>query len=204
MEQVRKVIDTAWGMFRRFGVRSVSMDDVAREMSISKKTLYRCFRDKNELISKTLDLDLQMIENKVDEIRAKENNPVRQVILIASFVSEYLKDINPSMLYDLQKYHPEIHSHFLEYRQNTFIKKVVQNLESGIELGYYRNDLDLNNTAQLYLCLMDHAPEILASGGTRNYSELYQQIIRYHLHAIATPKGLAEAELFYNEIKTQP
>lgn len=197
MEQIRKVIDTAWVMFKRFGVRSVSMDDVAREMSISKKTLYRCFRDKNELICKTLDRDLELIEQKVDEIRAEDKNPVRQVVKIATFVSEYLKDINPSMIYDLQKYHPDIHAHFISYRQNTFMKKVMENLQSGMELGYYRKNLDLQNTAQFYLCLMDHGPEMLNEHNKKqSYAELYQEIIRYHLYAIATPKGLKEASDF--------
>lgn len=197
MEQVRKVIDTAWGMFKRFGVRSVSMDDVAREMSISKKTLYQCFRDKNELITKTLDKDLENIETRVTEIIQEEPNPVRQVIRIAEFVSAYLKEINPSMLYDLQKYHPEIHSHFINYRQNAFKQKVLNNLNNGVEQGFYRKNLDLENTANLYLCLMDHGPEILANSSTpQNYHEVYIQIIKYHLHAIATPKGLEEAQDF--------
>jgi TetR/AcrR family transcriptional regulator, cholesterol catabolism regulator len=199
MEQVRKVINTAWGMFRKFGVRSVSMDDVAREMSISKKTLYQCFRDKNELIVKTLDMDLELIESKVNVILDEEINPVKQVIKIAQFVSDYLKEINPSMLYDLQKYHPEIHKQFMEYRQNTFIEKVKNNLKIGIEQGYYRADLNLNYTANLYLCLMDQGPQILINldnNTDQDYSKMYIHIVQYHLHAICTPKGLEEAAHF--------
>ena len=197
MEQVRKVIDTAWNMFKRFGVRSVSMDDVAREMSISKKTLYRCFRDKNELIIKTLDHDLEQINIKVTEILKDEPNAIRQVVRIAQFVSQYIKDINPSMIYDLQKYHPEIHQHFVNYRQNTFVEKVKNNLTLGIEQGFYRADLNLECTANLYLCLMDHGPETLANTDIeQDYSKFCLQIMQYHLHAIATPKGIKEAQDF--------
>lgn len=197
MEQVRKVIDTAWGMFKRFGVRSVSMDDVAREMSMSKKTLYRCFRDKNELITKTMDHDLELIESGVEKILQEEKNPVRQVINIAQFVSSYLKEINPSMIYDLQKYHPDIYAHFISYRQNTFLNKVLGNIEAGIEQGLYRKDLEKTSTAYLYLCLMNHGPETLIQmGPNADYAAMYLQIIKYHLHAITTPKGLQEANEF--------
>jgi AcrR family transcriptional regulator len=200
MEQVRKVIDTAWSMFRRFGVRSVSMDDVAREMSISKKTLYRCFRDKNELISRTLEHDITGIEEKVDEIISSEANPVKQVIQIAQYVAEYLKQVNPSMIYDLQKYHPEIYSEFSRYREKTFLDRVKKNLRNGILQGYYRNSIDPETTSRLYLCLMTHGPEHLGNVGEfSDYQELYLNIMRYHLHAIATPKGLKEAQDFLHE-----
>ncbi|MBS3915458.1 MAG: TetR/AcrR family transcriptional regulator [Bacteroidetes bacterium] len=197
MEQVRKVIDTAWGMFKRFGVRSVSMDDVAREMSISKKTLYRCFRDKNELITKTMDHDLEVIEAGVDKVLSEETNPVHQVIRIAHFVSSYLKEINPSMIYDLQKYHPEIYAHFTNYRQNTFINKVLGNIKAGIQQGFYRDDLEQNTTAYLYLCLMNHGPETLIQMNKEaSYADFYLEIIKYHLNAICTPKGLEVAKDF--------
>lgn len=197
MEQVRKVIDTAWGMFRRFGVRSVSMDDVAREMSISKKTLYRCFRDKNELITKTLDQDLIEIEKEVDAILLSELNPVKQVLKIANFVSGYLKQMNPSMMYDLQKYHPEIYLEFNRHREKTFMERVVKNLRNGMEQGYYRSELNPEISARLYMCLMNHGPEHLGHmSELTEYSEMYVQIMRYHLHSIATEKGLTEAKEF--------
>lgn len=200
MEQVRKVIDTAWGMFRRFGVRSVSMDDVAREMSISKKTLYRCFRDKNDLIIQTINKDLEVIEEQVNKILDAEPHPVKQVLQIANFVSGYLKDVNPSMLYDLQKYHPELHHHFITYRKNTFLEKVMTNLRRGIDQGYYRAEIEVVSVANLYLCLMDHGPEMLAAGKENtNYADLYTQIMKYHLHAIATSAGLQAAETFIQE-----
>ncbi len=197
MEQVRKVIDTAWSMFRRFGVRSVSMDDVAREMSISKKTLYRCFRDKNELITKTLDQDLHSIENEVDKILQSEVNPVQQVLKIANYVSGYLSQMNPSMMYDLQKYHPEIYNQFSKHREATFLNRVINNLENGIKQGYYRADLKPEVAARLYLCLMNHGPEQLASiTDQANFSEIYKNIMRYHLHSISTEKGLNEVKEF--------
>jgi len=197
MEQIKKVVDTAWGMFRRFGVRSVSMDDVAREMSISKKTLYRCFRDKNELITKTLDHDLKSIQTEVDAILSSEANPVRQVLLIATFVSQYLKETNPSMIYDLQKYHSEIYYEFIQYRDKTFMERVMGNLNKGVAEGYYRSNLKPEVIARLYLCLMNHGPEHLQQMSTsEDYSEMYIDIMQYHLHSIATEKGLNEVKEF--------
>lgn len=200
MEQVRKVIDTAWGMFRRFGVRSVSMDDVAREMSISKKTLYRCFRDKNELITLTLDEDLRHIEKEVDSIIANEDNAIRQVLKIANFVSGYFKQVNPCMIYDLKKYHPELYREFTIHREKTFIERVEKNLKTGVDQGFYRSDLDIHVCARLYLCLMNYGPEHIGEiNQSSDLTKIFQNIMSYHLHSIATPKGLKEAKDFINE-----
>lgn len=200
MEQVRKVIHTAWSMFRRFGVRSVSMDDVAREMSMSKKTLYRCFSDKNELIAQTLEHDMTEMEKHVNSIFAEEPNPVKQVIRIAHYIAKYLGEVNHSMIYDLQKYHGDIYHKFEERRRQTFQDKVLRNLEAGISQGFYHTDLNPLTSAQLYLCLMNHGTEyLIQSQPDINIGKLYLQVIKYHLHAITTPKGLEEAKDFLND-----
>lgn len=202
MDQVKKATNAAWGLFKRFGVRSVSMDDVAREVCISKKTLYQCFKDKNELIVKTLDIDLMQIQDRVNEILNEEKNPVRQVIRISRYVTDYLKDINPSMIYDLQKYHPDIHEQFVTYRQQTFYEKVRQNLREGIEQGYYLPDLDIDSATNMYLCLMNNYPQTLINAGINpDYTRIYDQIVKYHLQAITTKKGMDEAKAFNHEIQ---
>lgn len=184
-------------MFRKFGVRSVSMDDVARELSVSKKTLYQCFRDKNELISCTLETDINEVKAQVDNIRNTESNPVKQVIRIAQFIAGYIKDTNPSMIYDLQKYHPEIFEQFNNTRQKTFMDHMVQNIETGKQQGYYRPDIEAEKSAILFFCMLSNGPAAMAAANIGNdLASFYLEIMRFNLYAICSPKGLTEAKEF--------
>ncbi len=175
----------------RFGVRSVSMDDVARETSISKKTLYQCFRDKDDLVRRTLSTHLDAVEEKIESVMASIQDPIAQLEAIAAFVLEHNKEINPSLLYDLRKYYPDSFHLFSRSREQVFRKQVRQNLESGIALGLYRTDLNIEIVTSLYLGNVSNLlnPEVFPDREP-SFEARYRELIRYHLYGVASAKGI--------------
>jgi len=107
MELVSRVQSTAERLFRRFGVKSVTMDDVAKEISISKKTLYKCFRDKESLVHSTVESHMRENEEAIEKIINTEPNAIEQFHLITMYLMSNQRKMSPSMLYDLKKYHPQ-------------------------------------------------------------------------------------------------
>lgn len=181
----------------RFGVRSVSMDDVARETSISKKTLYQCFRDKDDLVRRTLSTHLDAMEQKIESVMASIEDPIEQLEAIAGFVLEHNKEINPSLLYDLRKYHPDSFQLFSQSREIVFRKHIRQNLERGVTLGLYRSDLDIDIISRLYLGSVANLlnPEVFPDPDPP-FEARYRELIRYHLHGVASAKGIERLQHF--------
>jgi TetR/AcrR family transcriptional regulator, cholesterol catabolism regulator len=174
----------------RFGVRSVSMDDLARETAISKKTLYRCFRDKDDLVRQTLMNHLNTLHAQIDTVMESIEDPIEQIERIAGFVLEHARDVNPSLINDLRKYHPECFNLFSESRMKIFYAQVHRNIESGIAMGLYRANINSEILTRLYLnnvmSLID--PEVFPGKDTP-FETRYRELIRYHLNGIVSEQG---------------
>ncbi len=111
-----KIIEGAEKLFFQYGVRSVSMDDVARELSMSKKTLYQYFTNKEELVTEVARTHLIEEKREFQCIARNANNALEELFSISKCLREHMQDMNPALMYDLQKYHPEAWQHFLSYK----------------------------------------------------------------------------------------
>ena len=94
-------------LYMKYGIKSVSMDDVARELGISKKTLYQHFTDKDELVQKVVDYHMDMQEQEMKKIACAGHNAIEELLMVSKNITQLLKQTNPSVTYDLQKYYPE-------------------------------------------------------------------------------------------------
>ncbi|MBL7811172.1 MAG: TetR/AcrR family transcriptional regulator [Bacteroidetes bacterium] len=196
MELVKKIAHAADTLFSRFGVRSVSMDDVAREISISKKTLYKCFRDKNDLVRCTIEMHMQEVDTQINRILETEQHPIRQIALIGELIVNTNGNLNPSLIYDLRKYHSDCYHLLMDHRDNQTLESVKQNIQKGMALGLYRPDLDLNLVSRFYVFLVLSAfdPMQMRLENVR-FDAVLKELMRYHMHGICSPLGLHELEL---------
>jgi AcrR family transcriptional regulator len=191
MEVRERILQAAARLFMELGVRSVSMDDVAKDLSISKKTIYKHYQDKNQLVFDTISMHIAEMETNTTLIMSEEDNPVLQIAKIADFVLQMNKNVHPSVLFDLQKFYPESYSHLIEHRNRYALQSVNLNLKKGIEQGLFRNDMNRQRVARIYICLIFSMFQNTLFEGeeNRNFRDEYIETIKYHLHAVTTEKG---------------
>lgn len=190
----QQIIDEAKVMFMRFGIKSVSMDDIARKMGISKKTLYLHLENKAELISLILEEKLNEEIAFMAELRKKTSNAIEEILSISDFVVATLREMPPMIIYDLQKYYQATWRVFDEKYKAHIHKTILENIRWGMEQGYYRKDINPDIITKFYVGkAMVVVDEEMFPVESYDCDVLFQEHIEYHIHGIASPKGL---ELF--------
>ncbi len=181
----------ASNLFKTYGIKSMTMDDIARSLKVSKKTLYKYVSDKNDLVCKAIKLDLDTSECKFNEVCNKDVDPIEELFNINELASEQLKSLHPSVMYDIQKYHPEAWAYFEEHKNTHIYNGVLENMERGKEMGFYRAEINSIILAKLYVARFDAIfnPEIF-SPIEYSFAKIHKEMMDYHLHGILTPKGL--------------
>ena len=139
-----KILKTATEMFLTYGFKSVTMDDIAEKISISKKTIYTHFNNKTKLVEETVSGMFTCIVNGIDSICACNNNPIEELFQIKKFMLENLKDEKSSPQYQLQKYYPKIHDSLIKEQFQVMQGCVAENLQKGIDDGYFRKEIDID------------------------------------------------------------
>lgn len=195
MELGLKIQYAAEKLFNRFGVRSVSMDDVSKEINISKKTLYKCFRDKNELISTTVNVHIDRMEAAIQEIKHTQSHAIKQLNDITKFAIEQSRSMNPNMIFDLKKYHPEIYQILAERRESHSLVRITENIELGRSQGFYRNDFDEKIIAKAFSKLTFTTFDSFDETSSIEFAKhSISEIMKYHIRGIATELGKDELE----------
>ncbi|WP_445386182.1 TetR/AcrR family transcriptional regulator [Robiginitalea sp. IMCC44478] len=185
-----QILDKATEMFLSLGFKSVTMDDLAHEMGISKKTIYTHFSNKTDLVEHcTLNL-FNTISEGIDCICNLQKNPIEELYDIKKFVMLRLKDEKSSPQYQLQKYYPIIHKSLRKKQFEIMQDCVVSNLKRGVAQGIYRQNLNVDFVARIYFTgvssIKDHTlfpPEAFPSAA------LMDDYLEYHLRGIVTPEG---------------
>ena len=186
-----KILQKASDLFLNLGFKSVTMDDIASEMGISKKTIYSHFSTKLKLVQASTFYVLDKINTGICDICSGELNPIEEVFTIKSLVMDQLKDEKSSPHYQLQKYYPRIFKLLKDKQFESVNECVKHNLERGIDQGIYRKEIDLDIITRFYLNgnsgLMNYE---LFPMDRFNTSHLKDTFLEYHIRAIATDKGL--------------
>ena len=168
------------------------MDDIAKHLAVSKKTIYSAISDKKELVFLTIAKNVRDHKKEAEQIFAEFENPIDQMLAIYNALSKRRDNINPSVFLDLQKSHPKAFEIFKSFKSDFIYKKVIQNLRLGKELGYYREDFNVELVADFYMALIDH---ILSSDKFEKYLNKRQYyMLDYHLRGIVSSKGLEYLE----------
>lgn len=190
MEVKERILVKAHELFNRYGIRSVSMDDIAAQLGMSKKTLYLYYADKNELVNAVFDGVLQSNRAMCMESKKMGENAIHEVFLSFDMVQEMLANMNPSVIFDMQKYHPSAFKKFQEFRHTFLFKQIKNNLERGIEEGLYRPEIDTDILARFRInsLLLSFDSEAFPNN-KNNLVYIEQQLIEHFLFGLVTPKG---------------
>jgi len=186
-----KIIVNASDLFLTKGFKSVTMDDLASNMAMSKKTIYTYFKTKNDLVKKVSNYLSDIIINEVESIGQHNYNPIEELYVISDFVQKNLKKENSSPIYQLQKYYPKIHSELIKKQFEVSYSCILRNLTTGIDAGLYRRDLNIEFISRLYfnstVTLKDHEKFPSEDFPT---SKTVNEYLDYHFNGITTNKGL--------------
>ncbi len=177
-------------MYLKYGIKSVTMDDVARELGISKKTLYLFFKDKNDLVYKTMECQIAIDRELVNGIKSKNLNAIDEIMEIAQMVTSILRSIQPAVIFDIQKYYPEVWQLQIDYRRNFIVQTVVDNIIKGQEEGLYRTNLTPTIVAKFFSVKMENIfDDKVFPPDKYNLADVYMEYIRYHLMGICNQQG---------------
>jgi AcrR family transcriptional regulator len=185
------ILERVRELFFKYGVRSVSMDDICRDLGISKKKLYLSFSSKNELVMKLLELERQNFETIFDTYNFEGVNAIDILLTVSMEVGERFRDVSPSMTFDLKKYYPDIYHNHIDERIEFIFSKIKVNLEKGISQGMYRDDLSVELIARLYIRrLIDlHNPEFFPADKF-SFQTLFDAMFDNFIRGIANEKGI--------------
>lgn len=188
---LNKIINTATELYKKFGIKSITMDDVARECMISKKTLYKYVKDKIDLLKLSINFESKSISKSFDKIGDKNLNAIEEVLELHKHLIGMLKSHNPSVEYDLKKYYPAIHRDILDKRAKQVFKLMIKNLKKGISEGLYYDDIDIDLIAkQRVIFQVQKIENSIVSFKEFTTTHALKQMFIYHLRAICNEKGL--------------
>ncbi|MEO8253900.1 MAG: TetR/AcrR family transcriptional regulator [Flavobacterium sp.] len=187
-----KIIAKASEMFLKLGFKSITMDDIAGEMCISKKTIYKYFCNKEILIKESVLLIHQKVHEIIDEALSKNYNAIEENFEIRRMFGEMFQSSDSSPIYQLKKHYPEIYKNALKFQIDECEFCFRQNIEKGIAQNLYRKDLNIEIYVKFYYYLVFNINE-----NTQSEREAYQlelEALEYHTRAMATPEGIIELE----------
>jgi len=149
MSQIERIIEGGEELFLKAGIKSVTMDNIARHLGMSKKTIYQFFKDKNELIMALVKKKLQEDEDQMNVIISRSENVIEEMINMMKCSEDIFSRINPIVIHDLQKYHADAWKQFQVFKTEVLVHTLEQLLAKGIKQGYIRPDIDVKILARM-------------------------------------------------------
>ncbi|MCB0400642.1 MAG: TetR/AcrR family transcriptional regulator [Flavobacteriales bacterium] len=191
MDKKTEIIASATMLFMKYGIKSLTMDDISSHLGISKKTLYQFVSDKKDLVKQGMALMIEHEKSMLCQAMETSQNAIDELIGVTRCVSSEIGEMHPSVIFDLQKYHPSAWKLMETHKKNFIYNMMLENLKRGIKEGYYRDNLDPFVITNIYIGMVDNVlnPENPIHK-SMSIDQLHKEIIRYHIMGIANEKGL--------------
>ncbi len=191
MEAKEKILKKSEELFLQYGLKSVTMDDLASQLGMSKKTLYQFVENKGDLIEQIIDLHISDEKAFMESTRATSKDAVEEMILVARHNIQELKKLSPTVIYDLKKYYQHLWLLIEQLESEHTFDFIKSNIERGMNQGVYRADINADIITKIYvLSTMSVVNEKMFSQKIYKKEELFTEFIKYHLQGITTEKGL--------------
>jgi len=190
--EANRILDKALQLFREYGIRSVSMDDIAGSMGISKKTLYQSFEDKNDLVEKVEDYRYSLRQEQFNFIYKQRLSSIEEMISIHAVLKNLIGSYSKAFEHDLKKYFPELYEKHNERRIIKMKEALKKNIKKGIVEGVYRSDINIDLIADYktsYILFMTERKTFEKGFGLLEY---FNEIFKLHMNGILNEKGMKE------------
>ena len=190
MDVRERILEESEMLFFRYGVRRVTMDDVAKALGMSKKTLYQYYSDKDELVAEATQAHLDRERIEFDKIFRNSENSIKSLFLISQCMRKSLSEINPSVLFELKRFYPKSWEYWTEFKDQFIFKSIVENIKKGIEEEYFRSEVNAEILANLRVMEIQILFDRESFPSEKfNFMEVQMQLFNHFVYGIATEKG---------------
>lgn len=185
-----RIRQAAHDLMMKYGIRSVSMDDIATTLGMSKKTIYQYFADKDELVLAIIEDTISFNQQCCEKDRSVAKDAVHEVFLAMEMMQEMFENMNPSILYDLEKFHPRAFEKFREHKYNFLYNVLKENMERGVKEELFRSDLEVEVMVKARLeCMMLPFNQLIYPKNKFRLVDVETQLTEHYLFGLATRKG---------------
>ncbi len=190
METKDRILKGAEELFFKYGIKSITMDDIAKHLAMSKKTIYQFYADKNEMVETLMKERLKEDKCELSEIQEKSENVIVEVFNTMKHMSVMFSSLNPNVFYDLQKYHSKAWMLFKNFKEECMSKMIEESIDKGKKQGLVREDINTSIIARMRLEQVENGfnPEIF-SPGKYKIADVQIAMMDHFLHGICTLKG---------------
>jgi AcrR family transcriptional regulator len=202
-EELKNILLKVSELYTRYGIKSITMDDVAMELGISKKTLYQYVTDKDDLVGKFIDNEITLRQEQICKCFKTEFNAIEELFEISIFMNKLMKNQNPATEHDLKKYYPHHYYKTVKVRRERIFEYILLNLTKGKKEGLYREELNEEIIAKLYLSRVEsiHLNDLFTVEEFTSL-RLFIELLNYHVRGIATEKGIMVLNKNLKELET--
>lgn len=200
MSTEKNILEGAKNLFMQFGLKSITMDDIARKVGVSKKTIYQFFSDKNSIVFKSVHEHFSDHRKEIEHVLDNSKDAIESIYKVSKCMKMQVEAINPTVFYDLQRYFPKAYKRFLEFK-NTFMKeRMTQIIEKGIVSGYFRKEINteiiiIQRIEQVQLAFNNE----IFPRDKFDFKEIHEQLFEHFIHGILTEKGKEKYNQYLNE-----
>ena len=193
----QRILAETGAMFFRHGIRTITMNDIASKLGISKKTIYAYYNDKGSLVKSFTDVELKSQQKEMERIQETSRDAIDEMLNIMTHLENFFNRVNPSVFYDLQKYHPSSWNAFKTFKEKCIIGFVEDNLKRGIQQELYRKNLKIKVLARLRIeeVEMGFQPNLFPPDSFK-VSDVQLALIDHFVHGIVTLKGFKLIEKY--------
>lgn len=177
-------------LFMRYGIKSLTMDEIARQLGMSKKTIYQYVSDKKDLVNQCVQLAISDEQCILSDVKNQKGNAIEILLNINKRVSEKIQNIQLSLMYDLERYYPEAFKIMQSHKKEFVFNMIKENVELGIKEGLYRENLIPEIIASSYIAMTNQLfnPDP-TNPPKHSFQILHKEIAKYHIRGIASEKG---------------
>jgi len=202
MENKERILVKAEELFMQYGIRSVSMDDIANNLGMSKKTLYQYFTDKDELVDAVVDGHIKEIQQDCLGCKTDAGNAIHEIFNMMERIMEEFNNMNPMLLYDLEKFHFKAYRRFREHKDKFLAQVIRENIEWGIKDELYRPDINVDVMCRFRLESMMIPFNVgLFPPGKYNLAVTSEIVLVHFVYGIATIKGHKLIQKYHEQRK---
>ncbi|MBS1596812.1 MAG: TetR/AcrR family transcriptional regulator [Bacteroidetes bacterium] len=204
MEVKERILEKAADLFMRYGIRSITMDEIAAQLAISKKTIYQFFTDKDEIVEAVVTEEINKNEDECERFKQFSDDALHEIFLAMDKMEEMMNSMNPLIMYDLEKHHPKSFKRFKNHKYQFMYSVIKANLERGILEENYRSDLnvDVVTRHRIESAFMSFNQDVFPHNKYK-ISELCYELAVLYLYSITTSKGKKLIEKYLTERKKQ-